>query len=364
MRVFQVGGIYPSYAAKLRKLLPAEPTFAAQLQLFLNDRAGACHILEPAYRADSCVRFTNADDQNLQKAWARENGLPASSAPEEILLAQIEDHRTEVLYNQHPMKFGNAFLSRLPGSVKATVAWRAAPSKGGDFDKHDLFVCNFPTILNAYRNEGLRAAYFTPSHDPAMDAYSKNGDRPIDILFVGGYSRHHKERANVLRNVASLAGRYEVQFCLDRSRLVRIAETPAGWWGPLRRQRRPKEVRHVSRPPVFGRELYDAISRAKIVLNGAVDMAASDRGNMRCWEALGCGALMVSDEGVYPSGMRDGVTMITYSDADEVVTVLERALESESRLSEIAQAGNQMIRQKYSKAVQWSAFKDLVGQIM
>ena len=52
------------------------------------------------------------------------------------------------------------------------------------------------------------------------------------------------------------------------------------------------------------------------MLNGAIDMADRDRGNMRCFEAMGCGALLVSDDGNYPQGMSPGETMRAYTSAE------------------------------------------------
>jgi hypothetical protein len=40
--------------------------------------------------------FTNGDDNTSQGLWARENGMPNKPSPEDILLAQIEHHRTEL----------------------------------------------------------------------------------------------------------------------------------------------------------------------------------------------------------------------------------------------------------------------------
>ena len=70
--------------------------------------------------------------------------------------------------------------------------------------------------------------------------------------------------------------------------------------------RRPDAIAEIAKPPVFGRQLYELIGSSKIVLNGAIDMAGTDRGNMRCFEAMGCGALLVSDAGGYPDGMQPG----------------------------------------------------------
>lgn len=361
MRVFHNSGVYPAYLPRLRRLVPAHARYADQITAFLKDRYGACHILAPVYDGGAPVVYTNGDDRVLQQAWAREHGLRSSASLEDILLAQIEDHSTEIFYNQHPMRFGNAFLARMPGSVRMKIAWRAAPSAKGDFDQHDLFVCNFPSILKTYEVAGMKAAYFAPSHDPAMDDYAARADRPVDVLFVGGYSRHHARRAQVLEMIAELADRYRVEFCLDRSRHVRLAETPAGWFGPLAVHRRPESVQRVSRPPVFGRALYERLSQAKIVLNGAIDMAGRDRGNMRCWEALGCGALLVSDTGNYPDGMLANDTLCTYDDAASARDMIAKMLGDAETAARISRSGHQMIRKRYSKAKQWAAFQKLVA---
>src|SRR5260370_29130546 len=138
-----------------------------------------------------------------------------------------------------------------------------------------------------------------------------HGDRSIDVLFVGGYSRHHTARAKILEQVASLARTRRVMFCLDSSRLTRLAESTIGGLLPLRRHRRPDAIARIAKPPVFGRQLYELIGKSKIVLNGAIDMAGNDRGNMRCFEAIGCCALLLSDAGKYPDGMAAGDNMLS-----------------------------------------------------
>ncbi|RFB95245.1 hypothetical protein B5K11_09870 [Rhizobium leguminosarum bv. trifolii] len=359
MRVFQNFGLYPAYVRRLNKLASSASSFSERLQVFLSDSFGACHLLKPVIDGDSETFFTTGDDVITQRFWATKQGLPTNTTLEQVLLCQIEHHRTEIFYNLDPVRYGNDFVKKLPGTVKKSIAWRAAPSGDLDFGAYDLLVCNFPTILQSYRDRGWRAEYFAPGHDPEMDHYADNGKRPIDILFVGGYSRHHRKRAEILEAVSDLRKDFRVVYHLDRSRLTRLAESPVGRLLPLNEHRRPEGIRAVSGRPVFGRDLYRGMSQAKIVLNGAVDMAGSDRGNMRCWEALGCGALMVSDAGKYPDGMVDGATIVTYGNAQSAVASIRAMLADETRLKDIAMAGNQMIRSRYSKEVQWENFSQL-----
>jgi glycosyltransferase involved in cell wall biosynthesis len=359
MRIFQNYGIPAAYRERLTRLTDGLRSFAAQRDAFLADRYGASHLLKPVLTGDAGAFFTNGNDERLQRAWAEEQGLPTHATLDDILQAQIEHHRSEVFYNVDPVRYGDDFLSRLPGCVRRTIAWRAAPSGSARFLRHDIIVNNFPSLLADYRARGVRAEYFYPAHDPEMDAYAGNGDRPIDILFVGGYSRHHGRRAEMLRRVAGLSDQYRVVFCLDVSRFTRLAESPLGLVGPLRQLRRPAEIRAASALPVFGRDLYELLGSAKIVINGAIDMAGLDRGNMRVWEAMGCGAALVSDAGTYPEGMVDGETMLTYGDGQGAIGAIHELLRGDATRSRLVSQAFAMISTRYSKDAQWTAFQRL-----
>ncbi len=363
MRLFQNAGIYASYIPQLRALTRKATDFDQMQRVFLSHRFGAAHILEPVLAYDPSAFFTNGDDLPSQQQWASENGMPKRTHADEILLAQIEHHRADVFYNLDPMRYGSDFIRRLPGCVRKSIGWRAAPSPGADFEAYDLMLCNFPSILESYRIRGWKAAYFTPAHDPVMNSFAENEDRPIDVLFVGGYTRHHRRRAELLEAVAALQGKVNVHFHLDRSRLTRLAESPIGHFLPLTRHRRPASIQAVSKAPLFGLDLYGELSHAKIVLNGAIDMAGTDRGNMRCFEAMGCGALMLSDAGDYPKGMADKVNMLTYDNVGDAVSKIGDALQRADEIKRIARQGFEMISTLYSKSQQWKDFQMLADNV-
>ncbi len=360
MRLLQNSGVPPCYLSRPQDVGEGVP-FKNQIQRFLDHRYGALHFLLPVLNGDHQAFFTNGDDEVLQRTWAREMGLPEKVSLKDILLAQIESHRAEVFYNLDPVRYDSDFVHKLPGCVRKAIAWRNIPSPAADFGGYDFIVCNSPTLLKRYEGCGWKAAYFSPAHDPVMDQYAGNHDRPIDLLFVGGYSRHHMRRAAALDAVAALSPACRIEFCLARSRFTRLAESPLGYLAPVGKYRRPRNIRAVSSGPVYGRDLYTRISRAKIVLNGAIDMSGEDRGNMRCFESMGCRALLLSDEGVYPAGMVAGQTLVTYQSPADLVVKFRELLEAPEMIAGIAQAGHDMVTRQYSKQVQWSAFEALVA---
>ncbi|WP_213770035.1 glycosyltransferase [Bradyrhizobium sp. dw_78] len=363
MRLFQNARYYPSLRSRIRELTRHSPTFAGQIDAFLNFRYSAAHILLPIDQRADWAFFTNGDDEHVQRLWAREHGLSSRASLSDILKAQIEEHRTDVFYNHDATGWDEDFVKSLPGCVKASICWHAASFRGVPFSSYDLVVCNFPSILATIGKLGGRTDYFFPAYDPEFTPYAARQDRPVDVVFVGGYSRHHRRRAEILEAVAQLAGEYNVIYHLDRSRLCRLAESPLGRLLPLAKHRRPPAIRAISREPKFGRDYYEVLSTAKIVLNGAIDMSGEDRGNMRCFEALGSQSLLLSDQGNYPDGMRDGETLVAYDSPEQAVRQIRTMIEDSEKRLALARAGHEMVSTRYSKEVQWKRFEQLVASI-
>jgi Glycosyl transferases group 1 len=363
VRLFQNARYYPSLRPRIRELTRGISTFAGQIDAFINFRESAAHILLPVDQRAEWAFFTNGDDVDVQKVWAGEQGLSSRASPEEILKAQIEAHRADVFYNLDATGWSADFIKSLPGCVKKVIAWHAAPFRNVSFTAYDLVVNNFPSIRVAIGEQGGKTAHFFPAYDPELSPFAARTDRPVDVVFVGGYSRHHRRRAEILEAVAQLTDEYNVVYHLDRSRLCRLAESPVGQFLPLARHRRPSAIRSVTQEPVFGRDYYQVLSTAKIVLNGAIDMSGPDRGNMRCFEALGGGALLLSDEGNYPEGMVDGQTIATYSSPEHAVSLVKRLLEGSEERLRVARTGHEMVSTHYSKEVQWKRFEELVASL-
>jgi hypothetical protein len=363
VRLFQNSRYYPSLRQKIGELTRDCSTFASKMDAFVRFREAGCHILQPVDQQAEWAFFTNGDDADIQRVWARERGLSPRVSLADILRAQIEEHRADVFYNLDITGWASDFVKTLPGCVKYTIGWHALPFQNVSFAGYDLIVCNFPSTLTGLKQLGYRTDYFFPAYDSEMAPFASRRDRPVDLLFVGGYSRHHKQRAAVLEAVAKMAGDCNVVFHLDRSRLCRLAESPLGRLLPLAKHRRPPAIRAATRAPIFGLDYYEVLSSAKIVLNGSIDMPSADRGNMRCFEALGSASLLLTDEGNYPEGMSDGRTMVTYRSAEHAVSQVRMLLENPSELSGIARAGHDMISTRYSKEAQWRRFEALVASI-
>lgn len=363
MRVLQSIHLYTGHIAEIDAKVGGGASFSARVQAMIDNGLNGPHILGPAEDRHPDTFLTSLADRAMQSAWAREQGMNGELGPHDILLAQIEHFKPDVLYTHGGLHYPDNVRAKLPSLVKARLMWKAPPDFTTAIGGFQMALNNFPDSFPKYEAMGIATGYFSPSYDVAMEGLSDNQDRPIDVCFIGSYSRHHRRRAEMLEQVARLSERYNVRMALAFDRAAKLANKPIGIIPPLSRYRAPVAVRKVAIAPQFGRDMYELFSQSKIVINSAIDVAGQDRGNIRCFEALGCGALMLSDSGRYPDGMVDGETMLTYDRMEEIPAMVEQILNDEPRRQKIAAAGLELMRTRYSKAALWEQFKQHVARI-
>ncbi|MBI3416405.1 MAG: glycosyltransferase [Verrucomicrobia bacterium] len=196
-----------------------------------------------------------------------------------------------------------------------------------------------------------------------MSDFVSQYDRPIDICFAGGYSNLHIRRNRLLELLASLANQHHVVLALTHPQRKPLIDLPLLRRVPGPFAYLPENLRRVAVPPVFGLEMYQLFGQAKIVFNGYGEIAEQYRGNMRCFEAMGCGACMLSEAGIYPEHMTAGIHFETFRDEAELRSKITGILVDPSRAERMGCLASENLQMHYSKAAQWKAFQDLVASI-
>ncbi|MFN4285590.1 MAG: glycosyltransferase [Lacibacter sp.] len=372
MKVFQSAHTFTAFNDYLERkyhISSGGYSFAQLQQLLIDEGFNAVHQLLPVLQPSQKQGFfTLWNYAPMQLQWAKEKGW-AETDLKKILFAQLEEFGADVFYNLSPIQFEAAEIKRLP-QQRVKIAWFASPEKNNiDFSVYHTRFTNLPSDVDPEAKRGFRSHFFQLSDAPVFHQYTNNENRPIDVLFFGQYLESQFDKRNgyidelirlqekhgfnlVLALMANYKYKYLLPFKLPLAlhQKFKVLQFP------------PRKVAAHAAPPLFGAEMLRHIGEAKIVFNCHVDMAGNYRVNMRIFEALGCGAHMLSDAGIYPEGLKAGRHFSEYKNVAELEEKILYLLQHPQERQQVAEAGTAVLRTYYSKEQQWQQFQHIVAQ--
>ncbi|MEW6323945.1 MAG: glycosyltransferase [Nitrospirota bacterium] len=278
----------------------------------------------------------------LQRLWVEEQGVDLArtgiidrlrrlvgrgASPSwinEIVAAQIERIRPDVLINHGMGRYDRRFLARIRPFVKLIVGQHASPIPPNvPFDCYDLMLSSLPNLVSYFRRLGLKSEYVRLGFGASILASVAPGPAVYEVSFIGGYSSAHGEGTKVLEQVAG--------------------EVPVDFWGYGADMLSPGSPIHRRyHGEVWGLEMYRILAQSKIVLNRHIHVAENYANNMRLYEATGMGALLITDMKDNLNGLFEvGKEVVAYRSAEECIGLVKYYLRHEDERSMIAGAGQQ-----------------------
>jgi len=308
----------------------------------------------------------HANNEFMQKAWAREHGNPmdsptwgrrslratvghcgaiASKTPlrylkplfrpllrsvdgrsawfYEILEAQIKHYKPDVLLNQDMGGITTRFLRQIKPYLGLLMGQYAATPLSGDedFTGYDLIISSFPPTVEYFRQRGINAELNRMGFEPRVLSLLKDREKTFDVTFVGSFHSVHSSRVAFLEAVCA-----------------RFAEIKI--WAPAGPYLFPgSRIRKHYMGQVWGHEMYEILCSSKITLNHHGDIAPFAN-NMRLYEATGVGALLITDWKANLHEMFEpGKEVVAYRSPEECVELIRYYLDHDNERGAIAQAG-------------------------
>lgn len=345
MKLLQIHSYYEPYLSYFYSRNPALVTssFNEQIQALIDDGFTGCHIITP-YMAEHSIfgQLIVANCPFSQQAWAKENGFTNYSEgnwQSTIVAKQIETIRPDILYISHPIGYDSTFLRQLSWKPKFIFGWRAADIPADmDVSTFDLMLTSCTVCKEALHNHG---ASVVELHSPGIPdcTWSLVKDTPMDtdVTFVGQWSESHQRRAAYLKEVGKSPLGFRGEFSIAYHLLnPNIAQLPTG-------------VAMYNRGPIFGIDMYRALRRAKIGLNGIIDFAGKEAGNMRMFEVTSVGSLLLTEHDDSVSRyFIPGEEVVTFKDIPDLIDKIYYYLEHEEERRAIAERGRLRCQAEHS----------------
>src|SRR3954468_13792196 len=369
MRILLLNADYPRFLAWLYQRQPGleNAAYAAQMTARNASLFGVADFYSRNFRAlGHEATEIHVNNPWLQSAWAREHGMtvapllppgaiPAPSLPgwlqrmatpfkpllrplarkvglsprldsraEQILLAQIEEFRPDLILNQDVFYVDTALIRRIRqiGAPFLIGQLGIEPSRGQDWTVYDLMISQLPSIVQWFRGLGVRAEVIHLAFEPTvLDALPEAPVPDIDVSFVGSISVDHLRRIALLEAVAR---RYDLKL-----------------WGTPHALPASSPLHRCFQGEAWGVEMYDILRRSRVPLNSHIDLADREAGNMRLFEATGAGTFLLTDfkDNLHTLFDLDREVAVWRS-IDDCLAAIDHALRDEARRAAIAQAGH------------------------
>jgi spore maturation protein CgeB len=262
----------------------------------------------------------------LLRPLARKVGLSPRLDPqaENILLAQVEEFRPDLVLNQDVFHVDTRLMRRIKGIGSPILVGQVGiePSRGEDWTVYDLLISQLPRIVQSFRAVRVRSEVCHLAFEPAiLDALPAAPAADVEVSFVGSVSVDHRQRIALLEAVAQ---RYELKLWGNRPPTLSASS-------PLQR---------CFQGEVWGADMYQVLRRSRITLNSHIDLAGREAGNMRLFEATGVGTFLLTDfKDNLDTLFAPDREVVAWRSIDDCLNAIGRYLVDDDGRAAIARAG-------------------------
>jgi hypothetical protein len=369
MRVIILNADYPRFLSWLYRREPGleNASYAAQMAARNASLFGVADFYSRNFAAPGCpAADIHVNNPWLQSAWAREHGMAIELPPppgvaaqhalpgwlqravapfkpalrplarkvglspkldaqsEQILLAQIEEFKPDLVLNQDLFHVDTRLARRIKAIGRPLLIGQVGiePPRGEDWTIYDLMISQMGRIVQLFRKAGARSEVVHLAFEPAiLDTLPEMPEADVDVSFIGTVSPDHQQRNALLEAVAR---RYQLKL-----------------WGNLAPSLPASSPLHrCYQGEVWGTTMYEVLRRSRITLNSHIDLAGREAGNARLFEATGVGAFLLTD-------LKDNLHTLfepnreiaVWRSIDECLAMIDRYLEDEQSRAAIAAGG-------------------------
>jgi len=370
MKVYQCIRAYDPYIPAFEnkyKIKDNNYSFGEIRDLLIKDGFAGTYILKPAFDNNKDFFFTFWNYETLQFKWAVENGLKTKNL-DDIRIAQLEELKPDIYYNFSTYYDNEKLQTILLRKDLITVCWDA--TIGSYFpplhEKYHIRATLYEPFFKYWNQHGYNSVLLPPAFPESWNNLDSS-KKDIDILFYGQVNEHFFSERNmiideIIRWNKTKGYNFQLYLQLPKQKkpLINIRGLNRyAHWLPVA----TKTIRVNTQPPIYGQELYEKISRSKIVINAFGNFNVQYKENMRNYESTGCGAVLISEDGIYPDHFQPNKDFYTYKTTKELFEKIELVMAMPDHGAEIAKKTRDKLRKVYSKEEQWKRFVNAVNNL-
>lgn len=342
-----------------------------------------------------------ANAKPMQRRWADENGFAGSD--EEIVFEQIKKLKPDVVFFQDTVTFGKDFITKVKTeipSVRLALGWCCTIYSDEHievFREYDSMLVCSEHFAADFRRRGLPVHQMHHAFEPSLlPRIQENNPYPEnDFTFIGslipGSEFHtlrqelieHLIRSNIgLEIFANLTvispadlflrrSAYVVNVILKSMGLKELAHRLPMVNKAYTLKEMPRnlknisEIQRIAKPPLYGIEMFKALSKSRIGFNVHSEAAGDYAANVRIFEVTGVGSCLLTD---WKKNMHElfeeDKEVVLFKTIDECKEKLRWLLDHPAGRNDIAVRGQQRVLRDHTYQHRAGQLHSLIQELL
>lgn len=246
----------------------------------------------------------------------------------EVVSAQIEEFRPDVILNQSLDGVSPDFMARIKSETTLLVAQHAHPwlEIGESLSCYGLLISSIPAsapVFKPLRQAGIPYEYHRLAFERRVLERLPPRDPSIDVSFIGSFHSAHSSRLKL------------IEYLCARFPQIRI------WGSGIEAIPSASAVRGKFQGQAWGLDMYRILRSSKITINHHGDVG-DYANNLRLFEATGVGCLLVTDQKSNLGEIFEvGKEVVSYETPEECGDMIEYYLGKNEERERIALGGQE-----------------------
>ncbi|PIR08154.1 hypothetical protein COV53_04565 [Candidatus Gottesmanbacteria bacterium CG11_big_fil_rev_8_21_14_0_20_37_11] len=177
---------------------------------------------------------------------------------------------------------------------------------------------------------GIKSEYFKIGFETRINNIIRPSKRIYDVTFIGSFSLYHHDRIQLLEEIAN--------------------QIPIDIWGSgVNFLSKNSVLRKRYHGEAWGIDMYDVLSKSKIVVNKHLDIAGDWANNMRLFETTGMGTMLMTDNKMNLNELFEiDKEIIAYENSSDLIKKIKYYLHHDGEREKIAQNGQMRTCKEHS----------------
>ena len=262
----------------------------------------------------------------LQRQWAKENDFDGDK--HEIWIEQIRKYQPDVVYVQGLWLINDVTYPLIKDHCKLIVGQVGSRIETFAADKYDAMFTAIAPYVDRFIEAGTPAHYVPLAFEPRVLERVRPQARSMPLTYIGGMNAEHGRRKDVIN---ALTNRFDMDLFINQK---------------------------------WGLDMFEAMSQSYMTVNCNIDVEINHVGNMRIYEATGCGALLLTNDGINMPELFEDDEVLKYNTPKEAVELAGYYLEHREEGKLIAERGQKRTLTDHTYEQRMSIVADVLEKML